>query len=547
MNKKILIIQKDEHQAKALSFILAGTGFTTRYYTNAESALSAAQTERFDLAITDNSAAFADDSKDFVSGLKKAQPALTIFLIAEQKDLDSVIQSIRSGVADIIDGPGHLQKVIDQTLAFLNPDSSDDEVSAADLFEVEQVLKSLNGNTAEDHENDSEDTNATALQKRLNEALNANKELSSKLTISEKEARLAKERYEQLHSNSDCSGAASPEVLKRLDSIEERENDLSKRERLIAKQKSELEIQLGELDVQRFELEERIAKSGIGEIDNSELENEIKELKKANDQILLKSNERRLELEARIKDLTLELKNQETQKVDTTIFESQIDSLKTERNELQQKISELEFIAVQKDEQIEKLKENLQSEGSTSPLQEEIEEKNRLLEIEAFKLKEKIDRFQLEKSDFEKDHEKRLRELQVERRDAEISLREMQAQLKEEQLKCHVEKATFDEEKRQFAQAQQNFQEDVQNLQRQQSELIAFEQKLQKMQRQFQDGESPASALPESPPAMRETIDQNATTPETRKGDKNDPNSWGKPAIEKQGRGPLRIGRRSAF
>ncbi|MCH6257428.1 hypothetical protein MLD52_12785 [Puniceicoccaceae bacterium K14] len=545
-NKKILIIREDEHRAKALSFILSGTGFRTSFHGNTDEALGAVQSERFDLAIV-------EEMDGLIAGIKKSQPRLPIFLLANEKNLDNIIESIRFGVTDIIEGFDDLKGIAQQAHNYLRPESSENEVTASDLIEVEQALNSLNANSTDENVSNVSNIRIDEITAELKKTLKQNEELNAKLETAEGEMKAACERYEELRSNSSENGEISSERLAKLDDVEERERELVKRETKLAKQKSDLETQLGELETQRYELEEKIEQAGIGGIDNSELEKEIEELKKSHDQMLLKSNERRLEQDACIQDLERELVKAESKQAKSNEFEALAESLKSEIADLEQKASELDFVVSQKDEQIESLKQSQESSASNAPLQEELEEQKRLLHIEAFKLKEKQDRFELERSDFEKDHEKRLRELQVERRDAEISLREMQAQIKEEQLKYQVEKASFDDDKRQFGHAQENFQEDVQNLQRQQRELVAFEQELKRMKEQLQETQDAATtALPESPAAMSETImappvQQPESAPQKPSSEKGTPDNWSKPAIEKKGRGPLRIGRRSSF
>ena len=83
MNEKILIVKSETEEAKALSFLLSGTGYSTSAYSKGEEALEAARNERFDLAITDRAlVSREEDELGLVMQLKETQPKLPVFLIS---------------------------------------------------------------------------------------------------------------------------------------------------------------------------------------------------------------------------------------------------------------------------------------------------------------------------------------------------------------------------------------------------------------------------------------------------------------------------------
>lgn len=549
MNKKILIVRGDERQSKTLSFLLSGTGFNTRSYSSGEKALEALRKDSYDLVITDSHVPENKDKLSFVSKLKEELPQLPVLLITGKKELNEVIHSIRSGVTDIIDGGSDYKRVLTETHRFVSTwDDSHYEISKEDMAEVEHVLASIASSSSAQASAPSDDSAMKALKKEVSES----KSIIQSLNASNQELEKSKQRLEDIlaefeKEGSSGEGGSSARTLEREALLDTREAKLKETNNRLSKQRAEMEIKMSELEDLKYIIEEQQAK-GYGPSGNSDkLEKELQELRAQNDENIAKANERRLELEANIQDLSRELEVSKNKSQSIDQMENKILELRSELQDTREAIAEKDFVIKQRDSQIEKL----QTEQDNAPIPEleEFEEQKRLFEIERFKLQEKFDRFERDRADFDRDHEKNRRELQVERKDAEVSLREMQTGIKEEQLKLHVEKASYQEEQRQFERARQNFQEDVQDLQRKQSELRNYEEKLKNFEKNMETGSD--SALPQSPDAMEGEIgnvQETAANPQKPQGEKGNPSTWKKPPSSKdKARGPLRIGRRSSF
>ncbi|MDQ8179591.1 response regulator [Pelagicoccus sp. SDUM812005] len=552
MNKKILIVRGDKQNAKALSFLLAGSGYQISAHSSAGEAVEAARHQRFDLAITDEALPENQPDLSLVSNLKEAQPSLPIFYLASQQSVETVISCIRAGVTEVLNDPNDLKSLLETTNSFLrgaNQPASDDEVTWEDILQVERLLDraypgSGNSTNAAPAASSAE---VAELKEKLEAALaerdRTTGELATTLAHLEKARRLVDELK---RDNGDK--ATDSEMLERAAELDERERKLKETSARLSQQKFEVESQLAELEAQQIEFEEAqkeaLPNGGGADISNQELEDER-----------AKFNEIRLDLQATIQDLQRELEVVKSKASSNEGLQAELVSLREKLQDAKEAIAEKDFIIEQRDRELESLKANLETTASNLQV-EELEDAKRLVEIERHKLQERIDQLELEKRISDEKHAKDQREIQVERRDAEISLREMQNAIKEEQLKLKVEQATLRDEMRQFEQARTNFQEDVQELQNKQAELKKMEAYLHQMEESIKaNGVMAENTLPKPDSSAFEPIQTSAPQPAVEQAPgaakpeaAKKPENWGKPDMEKKaGRGPLRIGRRSSF
>ncbi|MBC2605410.1 response regulator [Pelagicoccus albus] len=555
MNKKILIVRGDRQNAKALSFLLAGSGYQISVQTSASDAIEAARHQRFDLAITDEELVENQSELSLVANLKETQPNLPILFLAEEKTVDCIINCIRAGVSEVIEDSRNIRDIIDATNSFLrdqyNP-SVDDEVTWDDILEVERLLEaSAAGAQATEHVSSAE---VQKLEKKLEDTLKDRDEVAGKL--SETLANLAKARVlvDEL-KNQNGMASTDSEIAQRSAELDDRERKLKEMSAKLSQQKFEVESQLAELEAQQIEFEEAQKDNPNQAVGGSPVDNEELEQERA------RSNAQRLELQATIQDLQREIQIVKANSHGSEELKEEIRLLKEQVQDSKENIAEKDFIIEQRDRELSDLRDQ-SSERASNPQVEELEDAKRLVEIERYKLQERIDQLELEKRLFEESHQKSQKEIQVERRDAEITLREMQNTIKEEQLKLKVDQATLREEMRQFEQARNNFQEDVQDLQSKQAELRKMEAYLNQMERSIKVNGAMAAedtlpkpnreeafgtiAAPQTDehkeaPVMGSESSQSTENPQK-------PEGWGKPNMEKKaGRGPLRIGRRSSF
>jgi len=547
LNKKILIVGGDKQNAKALSFLLAGSGYAISSPSTAGEAVEAVRHQRFDLAITDEAHPENSPNLDLVSHLKQAQPTLPVLYLAAQEKVETVIRCIRAGVTEVISKPNDLRQVIETTHQFLRGEGQEtlgSEVTWEDILEVERILEAH----ARGEDQPSAPSNAAVaeLEAKLEESHKERDQAAADLATCIQRLEKSKLLVEELRSLSG-GGATDVENAERTASLDNKERQLKEMSQKLSQQKFEVESQLAELEAQQVEFEEAQKDGGFG---SSESEGEVREQLAAKDA-------QQQEMEVRIRDLERELEQASGNREEE---EAAAEELQAQIQDLNEQISEKAFIVQQRDREIESLKSESADKASNADMAE-LEEAKRLIELEKFKLAERRDQFDIEKRIFEESQSKSQKEILVERRDAEISLRELQNTIKEEQLKLKVDQATLKEEMRQFEQARQNFQEDIQDLQQKQTELKKLEAYLQQMEKSIESkGKLAQVSLPrheeatdtpelgmhqgETPPPAQ------GTAPSPIPGDNppKRPEDWSKPDLgKKAGRGPLRIGRRSAF
>ena len=558
MNKKILIVRGDRQNAKALSFLLAGSGYQIFSHQSAGEAVEAARHQRFDLAITDEALPENQPDLSLVSNLKQAQPALPILYIAQEQSLETVISCIRAGVTEVLDSPNDLKKVIETTHSMFktgNPEPTDEVITWEDILEVERILESsVIDSESDGRSNDASSAEVQQIESKLNAALAERDRVAGELATSLQNLERTRRLVEELKRESGNSITDS-EVAERSSELDERERKLKEMSAKLSQQKFEVESQLAELEAQQIEFEE--AQKDSRATAGAEISSE------ALDQERAEFASQRLEMQAIIQDLKQKVEILKANASGSEELQSEIKHLRGKLQDASEQISEKDFIIEQRDRELSDMKSRVDG-IADNPRVEELEDEKRLVEIERHKLQERIDQLELEKRLFEESHEKSQREILVERRDAEISLRELQNTIKEEQLKLKVDQATLKEDMRQFDQARTNFQEDVEELQSKQAELKKMEAYLNQMERSIQaNGKMAESALPKpeatafeplqtsqpSPSSDAETASPigNPTTSKPEAETKK-PEDWGKPNMEKKaGRGPLRIGRRSSF
>lgn len=557
MNKNILIVRSDKEGAKALSFLLSGTGYRTSSHSTAKSALEAARQEHYDLAIADRSIPENRLDLGFISNLKEAQPKLPIFLLSEKHELDDIINCIRVGITDIIEDPKDLKRIFEATNNFFNHENSlEDDVTWEDMLEVEQTLSAL----FKKKEADGSDSEA-AKAKRLDEELKKALDRIANLEHSNKALQTSKAKSDTLLAEIKKSGSGvdvnSADYVERQSLLKEQETRLKERESKIAKQKAEAEILLADLESRQFELEEENGHAPTGE--------GAAEVQRKLDAFQLDWNANRLDLEAQITDLNRELAQAKVSSSKSKRHEEELRAINESLRDSNEAIAEKDFILGQRTKEIEKLKTKLEVGQVAIQTIEDLDEEKRLLEIERFKLQEKTDKYEEDQLAFDNEFEKRQREIEVNKRDAEVTLRELQNRIKEKQLTLKVDQASFKDEARQFDQAKRNFQEDIEDLQSKQSELKQFEDQLKQMKNDMEDGNRSLPSHPERAPAQESppepkvgskkeepaqpipTVARHGNTPPEEpkwSDDKNEPKTWNRPPKNRRGsnRGPLRIG-----
>lgn len=570
MNKKILIVRGDRQNAKALSFLLAGSGYQISTHSTAGEAVEAARHQRFDLAITDEAVPENQPNLGFVANLKEAQPTLPIFFLSNEQTLETVINCIRAGVTEVLQNPADLRNVLETTNSYLRGaerQNSDDEVTWEDILEVERLLEASIGQDAGAGSGPARGSGASSSEvealKRQVESLLADRDrISGDLAATLSNLQKSRAMIDEL-KGSNGNRSTDTEINDRALELDKRESKLKELATKISQQKVELETQLGEIEAQKIELEEA-QKEVKDNLDANPAA--LYSLNKEFEEERAKMQASRLEYQSRIQKLEQSLAEAKDFAARSEELEEALRKAREEVQDMQDLVAEKDFLIEQRDRELEEAKK---PENLSQPLIEELEQEKRLVEIEKHKLQEKRDQFELERRQAEDTHKKHQREIQVERRDAEVSLREMQNAIKEEQLKLRVEQASLKEEMRQFEQARQNFQEDVRDLQSKQAELRKMEAYLQQVEKNIKVS-VPENTLPKPDSSALDPLQPSeaATTPigteitegpgspapkepakeEVPSGTPDDPNSWGKPNFEKKaGRGPLRIGRRSAF
>ncbi len=147
--KKVLLVHGDQKARRTLTLLIAGAGYDVRSCERAETALDAARSEWFDLALVADPLT-ETSSFDFIAALRKIQPSARVLLMVNQLELPSVIKGIRLAVTDVLAPEGDWQSVLQRINTLLRPG---DAPAAADLTpeelaEVEAILAKVDAGAA---------------------------------------------------------------------------------------------------------------------------------------------------------------------------------------------------------------------------------------------------------------------------------------------------------------------------------------------------------------------------------------------------------------
>ncbi len=139
--KKVLLVHGDQKARRTLTLLIAGAGYDVRSCERAETALDAARSEWFDLALVADPLT-ETSSFDFIAALRKIQPSARVLLMVNQLELPSVIKGIRLAVTDVLAPEGDWQSVLQRVNALLRPGETPAaaDLTPEELAEVEAIL-----------------------------------------------------------------------------------------------------------------------------------------------------------------------------------------------------------------------------------------------------------------------------------------------------------------------------------------------------------------------------------------------------------------------
>ncbi|HEY0966131.1 MAG TPA: response regulator [Opitutaceae bacterium] len=143
--KKILVVHGEAKARRRLVLTLADSGYDLRAFAAPEPALESARSEWFDLALIDGGAN-GTAGFSFAEALKKTQPTVPVVLLVPELELPLVIKGIRAGLADVVADAADPRVILKRVHSLLRPavpDGVDDELTAGDLAEVEDLLARL--------------------------------------------------------------------------------------------------------------------------------------------------------------------------------------------------------------------------------------------------------------------------------------------------------------------------------------------------------------------------------------------------------------------
>ncbi len=139
--KKVLLVHGDQKARRTLTLMIAGAGYDVRSCERAETALDAARSEWFDLALVADPLT-ETSSFDFIAALRKIQPSVRVLLMVNELELPSVIKGIRLAVTDVLAPEGDWLSVLQRINALLRPGETpaSAEPTPEELAEVEAIL-----------------------------------------------------------------------------------------------------------------------------------------------------------------------------------------------------------------------------------------------------------------------------------------------------------------------------------------------------------------------------------------------------------------------
>ncbi len=108
---KILIVDDDETQMRALCEILSDHGYTTAGYLDAKLALTAMQAQTFDIVLTDLSMPVMD-GVEFLSAALQIDPHLVGILLTGQGSIETAVAAMKAGAMDYVLKPVKLNALL---------------------------------------------------------------------------------------------------------------------------------------------------------------------------------------------------------------------------------------------------------------------------------------------------------------------------------------------------------------------------------------------------------------------------------------------------
>src|SRR5512136_470932 len=110
----ILVVDDTEAICKALRDVLTMAGYTVRTAPSGERALQILETAAMDLVITDLKMSGISGIQ-LLKKIKEKTPELPVIILTGFGDMDSVIEAMRSGVADYLKKPFSINEVLQVT------------------------------------------------------------------------------------------------------------------------------------------------------------------------------------------------------------------------------------------------------------------------------------------------------------------------------------------------------------------------------------------------------------------------------------------------
>ncbi|MCO6437393.1 MAG: response regulator [Phycisphaerae bacterium] len=101
---KVLVVDDDPSICKTVGLLLEDHGYSPRTFTDADSALEAAEQESFQVALIDLRMP-AMDGVEVVERLKSIDPRMSCIVMTAYPDLDSATETMRRGTCDYIPKP----------------------------------------------------------------------------------------------------------------------------------------------------------------------------------------------------------------------------------------------------------------------------------------------------------------------------------------------------------------------------------------------------------------------------------------------------------
>lgn len=108
---KLLVVDDSPQVCKALGDVLKASGYVVRTAPSGERALQIAETDRFDLVITDLKMT-GMSGLDLARRIFELMPGVPVVMLTGFGDMDAVITALRSGIADFLKKPFSIDEVL---------------------------------------------------------------------------------------------------------------------------------------------------------------------------------------------------------------------------------------------------------------------------------------------------------------------------------------------------------------------------------------------------------------------------------------------------